>query len=118
MTGADLRRRVFRRLALAASSAYFADRRFAIFFVIVFANGVVIGPFLCRFWNLRSGRAWGPTQTITGNYRAITAILMGVTGLLGAVASDRLGPKLSLVVGLLSTAAARLRFHCRKRVDC
>ena len=35
---------------------------------------------------------------------------MGITGLLGAVASDRLGPKLSLVVGLLSTAAAACVF--------
>ena len=35
---------------------------------------------------------------------------MGVTGLFGAVASDRLGPKLSLVVGLLATAAAACVF--------
>ena len=109
MTGADLRSRVFRRLALAASSAYFADRRFAIFFVIVFANGVVIGPFL-PFLGIFVRDELGADQTITGNYRAITAILMGITGLLGAVASDRLGPKLSLVVGLLSTAAAACVF--------
>ena len=109
MTSADLRSRVFRRLALAASSAYFADRRFAIFFVIVFANGVVIGPFL-PFLGIFVRDELGADQTITGNYRAITAILMGITGLLGAVASDRLGPKLSLVVGLLSTAAAACVF--------
>ena len=46
MTGADVRGRVFRRIALAVNSVYLADRRFVIFVVVVFVNGVLIGPFL------------------------------------------------------------------------
>ena len=109
MTGADLRGRLLRRLSLALNSAHFADRRFAVFFIIMFVNGVVIGPFL-PFLGIFVRDELGADQTITGNYRAITAILMGITGLLAAVATDRLGPKLSLVVGMLSTAAAACVF--------
>ena len=109
MTGANLPSRVFRRIALAVNSVYFADRRFLIFVVIVFVNGVLIGPFL-PFLGIFVRDELGADQAVAGNYRAVTAILMGVTGLFGAVASDRLGPKLSLVVGLLATAAAACVF--------
>ena len=109
MSGADLPGRALRRLALAVKSAYFADRRFLIFVAVLFVNGVLIGPFL-PFLGIFVRDELGADQSIAGNYRAITAILMGVTGLFGAVASDRLGPKLSLVLGLLAPAAAACVF--------
>ena len=106
---ANLASRLFRRLALAVNSVYSADRRFLIFVVIMFVNGVLIGPFL-PFLGIFVRDELGADQAIAGNYRAITAIPMGFTGLFAAVASDRLGPKPSLVVGLLATAAAACVF--------
>ena len=75
----------------------------------MFVNGVLIGPFL-PFLGIFVRDELGAGQAIAGNYRAITAIPMGFTGLFAAVASDRLGPKPSLVVGLLATAAAACVF--------
>ncbi len=109
MTGAGLPSRLFRRLALAVNSVYAADRRFLIFVAIVFVNGVLIGPFL-PFLGIFVRDELGADQAIAGNYRAITAIPMGFTGLFAAVASDRLGPKPSLVAGLLATVAAACVF--------
>jgi MFS family permease len=105
LTGFDPRDRLGRWLSLASRGVYFADRRFVIFVLIVFANGVAIGPFL-PFLAIFVRDQLGADQSIAGNYRAITAVMMGITGLFAAVASDRLGPKLSLVVGLLSTGVA------------
>ena len=96
-------------LAAAGRAGYLGDGRFVFFIIIVFANGLAIGPFL-PFLGIFVRDQLGADQVIAGNYRAITAVMMGITGLFAAVASDRLGPKLSLVIGLLSTGAAALVF--------
>ena len=76
---------------------------------MVFVNGVAVGPFL-PFLALFVRDQLEAPQTLTANFRALMAVFMGISGLCGAVASDRLGPKVSLIIGLLSPGVAALVF--------
>ena len=89
--------------------SFFADRNFAVFLLVVFVNGMAVGPFL-PFLALFVRDQLDAPQTVTANFRAIMAVFMGISGLFGAMASDRLGPKVALTVGLLSPGVAALVF--------
>ena len=89
--------------------AVFLDRRFGLFLLLLFINGVVFGPFL-PFLPVYVEEELNLSQTFTANFRTISLFLMATFVLLGGVLSDSLGPKKSMMLGLIGTPVAAAVF--------
>ena len=87
----------------------FADRRFTIFLLLTFLGGLAAGPFL-PFLPIYVKEQLGLHQTFAANFRTISLFLMALFVLLGGVASDSLGPKSAVLMGLLGIPLAALVF--------
>ncbi|MCY3800935.1 MAG: MFS transporter [Chloroflexi bacterium] len=87
----------------------FLDRRFGLFLLLLFINGVVFGPFL-PFLPVYVEEELELSQTFTANFRTISLFLMATFVLLGGVLSDSLGPKKSMMLGLIGTPVAAAVF--------
>ncbi len=86
-----------------------ADRRFGLFLLLLFINGMVFGPFL-PFLPVYVEEELKLSQTFTANFRTVSFFLMAAFVLLGGVLSDSLGPKKSMLVGLVGTPVAAAIF--------
>ncbi len=99
----------FKRIATDYLETVLADRKFTIFLFLLFLNGVVFGPFL-PFLPVYVDEELGLSQTFTANFRTISLFLMAMFVLLGGVVSDSLGPKKSMLLGLVGTPVAAAIF--------
>ena len=98
-----------RLLAADYVSTVLADRRFRLILLLLFANGLVSGPFL-PFLPIYVGEELNLSQAFTANFRTISLFLMATFVLLGGVLSDSLGPKKSIFIGLVGTPVAAAIF--------
>ena len=85
------------------------DRRFGLFLLLLFINGMVFGPFL-PFLPAYVQEELNLSQTFTANFRTVSLFLMATFVLLGGVLSDSLGPKKSMLIGLVGTPFAAAIF--------
>ena len=84
-------------------------RRFGLFLLLLFINGMVFGPFL-PFLPAYVQEELNLSQTFTANFRTVSLFLMATFVLLGGVLSDSLGPKKSMLIGLVGTPFAAAIF--------
>jgi DHA1 family inner membrane transport protein len=98
-----------RRVVTDYFKTLLADRTFCLFLLLIFLNGVVTAPFL-PFLPVYVDEGLGLGQTFTADFRTISLLLMAAFVLLGGVVSDRLGPKRTMLLGLVGTPLAAAVF--------